>query len=71
MGDVIRVRDNQILPADCLLLATHSLVQEDDSNKCFTNTQTLDGETNLKPKLPIKALEQLVRFETKQEVGAL
>ena len=49
MGDIIYINEDQIVPADCLLLAT-----EDASGQCFMNTCSLDGEKNLKPKLTIK-----------------
>ena len=52
VGDVITIKDDQIIPADCVLLKTNS------GQECFIKTQSLDGETNLKPKLPIKSLEK-------------
>lgn len=87
VGDLIRIKDDEIIPADCVVLASYSneapefaevdeipsatgrtdapLVQKtsgalkisksaNQASECFTKTQTLDGETNLKPKLPIK-----------------
>jgi hypothetical protein len=35
-----------------VLLKTHH------DRECFIKTQSLDGETNLKPKLPLKSLEK-------------
>ena len=70
VGDIIRIYDNEIIPADCVLLVTHSKASEDGIAQCFTNTQQLDGETNLKPKIPIKQLEALVKSTSDAESAA-
>jgi len=48
VGDIIELTDNQMVPADCILLST-----EDSKGQCFINTVSLDGEKNLKPKIAI------------------
>lgn len=44
-GNIIRVDEDQIVPADIVLL--HSSGQ---NGQCFVETKSLDGETNLKIK---------------------
>ena len=64
VGDILRIRDDQIIPADCVVLASHSkavTIDESVPSECFTKTQSLDGETNLKPKLPVKAVNQQLK----------
>lgn len=46
VGDIIRVKDGEALPTDCVLIQV-----EDDKPECFVKTAALDGERNLKPKL--------------------
>jgi P-type E1-E2 ATPase len=46
VGDVVKIFNKQLVPADLILLAT--------SNKkgdCFIETKNLDGETNLKARI--------------------
>ena len=45
VGDLIWIKNKEVIPADCLILATN-----DPSGKCYINTATLDGERNLKLK---------------------
>jgi P-type E1-E2 ATPase len=45
VGDVLKVKDNELFPAD--LLCLHC---ELDERICFVKTTNLDGETNLKVK---------------------
>lgn len=58
VGDIVRIRDNTIIPADCVVLASSTHGKE-----LFTKTQSLDGETNLKPKLPIKKINEVMLSE--------
>ncbi|CDK28965.1 unnamed protein product [Kuraishia capsulata CBS 1993] len=45
VGDVIRVRNNEEIPADAVILATSNAESD-----CYVETKNLDGETNLKHK---------------------
>lgn len=45
VGDVIQLKNNEMVPADVVLLST-----DDPLGQCFISTETLDGEMNLKPK---------------------
>ncbi len=51
IGHIIKVEENQFLPADLLILKT-----SDPKGVCFIETKNLDGETNLKHKLMNKDL---------------
>ena len=51
VGDIVRVRDGEEFPADCILLKI-----ENDKSECFVKTVALDGERNLKPKVQCKAV---------------
>lgn len=50
VGDIIRVRNDEEVPADLVLLST-----SDPEGGCFVETKNLDGETNLKPRTCIKS----------------
>ncbi len=56
VGDFIRLRCNEILPADVLLLSS-----SDPDRLCHIETATLDGETNLKQRQVIRSFFDLVR----------
>ncbi|EPY52470.1 P-type ATPase [Schizosaccharomyces cryophilus OY26] len=45
VGDIVRVRANEAIPADLLILST-----ENKEGICYVETKNLDGETNLKDK---------------------
>lgn len=47
VGDIIKIQENEWIPADILLLATSNEKQE-----AYVETMALDGETNLKVKFP-------------------
>ena len=49
VGDVIKLKDGEVAPADLFILTT-----KDSRGECFNKTTSLDGETNLKPKLAVK-----------------
>eukprot|EP01137_Pigoraptor_chileana_P037558 Opistho-2@34829 len=49
VGDMVRVENNQPVPADIIVLATN-----DPECQCFIETCELDGETNLKVRRAIK-----------------
>lgn len=51
VGDLIKIHDLEMVPADCVLIQT-----ELDTNEAFVKTAALDGERNLKPKMAIKQL---------------
>jgi len=46
VGDIIKIKDQEQVPADCILLQV-----SDCKPECFVKTAALDGERNLKPKL--------------------
>lgn len=48
VGDLIRVRANEEVPADIVLLSS-----SDVEGTCFIETKNLDGETNLKTKMTL------------------
>ncbi|CAI5759985.1 unnamed protein product [Candida verbasci] len=49
VGDVLRIYNNDEVPADLIILST-----SDDDNCCYVETKNLDGETNLKVKQALK-----------------
>ena len=49
VGDIIRVKCNDFIPADLLLL--HS---SDEHGFCFIETSNIDGESNLKQRNVVK-----------------
>jgi magnesium-transporting ATPase (P-type) len=49
VGDVVILRENEYVPADCVLLST-SL----EEGQCFMETSSLDGEKNLKSVMTVK-----------------
>ena len=49
VGDVLRIYNNEEIPADIVVLST-----SDEDNCCFVETKNLDGETNLKVKQSMK-----------------
>ncbi|XP_014837248.1 PREDICTED: probable phospholipid-transporting ATPase VA [Poecilia mexicana] len=54
VGDFIRLRCNEILPADILLLTS-----SDPDHLCHIETATLDGETNLKQRQIVRSFFDL------------
>jgi len=53
VGDIIKVVKNQPLPADIVLLRS-----SDPKGRCFVETKSLDGETNLKVKYSNKEISR-------------
>jgi len=51
VGEIIKVQENEYLPADILILRT-----SEPKGQCFIETKNLDGETNLKHKKSHKDL---------------
>ncbi|KAK6892469.1 Phospholipid-transporting ATPase DNF1 [Candida tropicalis] len=58
VGDVLRIYNNEEVPADVVLLAT-----SDPDNACYIETKNLDGETNLKVKTSLKATSEISRAD--------
>ncbi|KAM4574191.1 phospholipid-transporting ATPase VA isoform 2-T2 [Fundulus diaphanus] len=54
VGDFVRLRCNEILPADVLLLSS-----SDPDRLCHIETATLDGETNLKQRQVVRSFFDL------------
>jgi phospholipid-translocating ATPase len=52
VGDFVRIRNNDEIPADVLILAT-----SDSDGACYVETKNLDGETNLKVRQALKCGE--------------
>ena len=50
--------DDQVIPADCFILASGSTLDSQSAGQCFIATSTLDGERNLKPKIAIKEVQE-------------
>ena len=48
VGDIIQLKDDDYVPADCVLLQAQY-----ENGQTFTQTDALDGERNFKSKLPL------------------
>lgn len=58
VGDILRIYNNDEIPADVIILAT-----SDEDNCCYAETKNLDGETNLKVRQALKytSVEKKIR----------
>ncbi|KAI0071851.1 phospholipid-translocating P-type ATPase [Panus rudis PR-1116 ss-1] len=54
VGDIVKIMDNDSIPADILICAT-----SEDENVAFVETKNLDGETNLKSRTASPVLTHL------------
>ncbi|KAJ7179920.1 phospholipid-translocating ATPase [Mycena crocata] len=54
VGDFVKIRDNDSIPADILICAT-----SEEENVAFVETKNLDGETNLKSRHAVAGLSHL------------
>ncbi|KAJ7276325.1 phospholipid-translocating ATPase [Mycena haematopus] len=54
IGDFVKIRDNDSIPADILICAT-----SEEENVAFIETKNLDGETNLKSRHAVAGLSHL------------
>ncbi|CDK29690.1 unnamed protein product [Kuraishia capsulata CBS 1993] len=56
VGDMVKVQNNEEVPADILILAT-----SDADGGCYVETKNLDGETNLKVRQALKCSSTYVK----------
>ncbi|KAF9261452.1 phospholipid-translocating P-type ATPase [Marasmius fiardii PR-910] len=54
VGDIVKIYDNESIPADVLICAT-----SEEENEAYVETKNLDGETNLKSRRAVPSLAHL------------
>ena len=62
IGDIIKVKENEYFPADCIILNT-----SEESNCCYIETKSIDGETNLKFKKSNKNILEIIKSSKNKE----
>ncbi|EEY57894.1 P-type ATPase (P-ATPase) Superfamily [Phytophthora infestans T30-4] len=63
VGDIVKVMNDQTIPADLFLLSAEAVEHDDDAefNLAYIETKSLDGETNLKIRTAIPLVAALCR----------
>jgi phospholipid-translocating P-type ATPase (flippase) len=64
VGDLLLIYGDEELPADCVVITSGGLQKQ----SCFVETAAIDGETNLKMKLPATEVKNLELSENKKSV---